>query len=231
MKRIGLIGGVSPESTVIYYRLINAAARAALGGDHSAEMVIYSLDFGVIKDRYARADWPAFKAEVLKAARALDQAGCELIGICSNTTQLAAGDVAAAIDRPVIGMIDTVAAALKRAGVQRPLLLGTPFVMAPGFYRSTLDAGFGGTCIVPDAEGQAAVDRVIFEELVNGQVLEASRAVYLDIIAAGERQGADAVILGCTEIPLLVDQGHTSLPVFDTTALHAGTIAAAAMER
>ncbi|MEM0986523.1 MAG: amino acid racemase [Pseudomonadota bacterium] len=171
MKRIGLIGGVSPESTVVYYRLLNAAAKAAMGGDHSAELVIYSLDFGVMVERYGRAEWPAFNGEVVKAARALEAAGCELLAICSNTTQRAADDVTAAVDLPLIRMIDVVARALSSAGIKRPLLLGTPFVMEGDFYRPTLEARFEGSCIVPGRDDREQVDRIIFEELVNGIIL------------------------------------------------------------
>lgn len=230
MKRIGLIGGVSPASTEVYYRLINAAAKAAKGGDHSAELVIYSLDFGVILAHYEAADWPAFKAEVVRAAERLRAADCELLGICSNTTQLAADAVAEAVDLPIVRLIDTLATALKAAGRQRPLLLGTPFVMEQPFYRETLANQFAGQCLVPDEANRLEISRVIFEELVNGTVLESSRSAYLKTIAQGRAAGADSVILGCTEITLLIKQDHTDLPVFDTTALHAKAIATAALK-
>lgn len=229
MKRIGLIGGVSPESTVVYYRLINAAAEAGLGRDRSADMVIVSLDFGAMKALYAAPDWPAFKARVVEAARALEAAGCEVLGICSNTTQVAAGEVAAATDVPLVRMIDTLATALSAAGVSRPLLLGTPFVMTGDFYRPALEATFTGSCLIPEAGDRAVVDRVIFEELVRGRVLAGSRDALLAIIARGRAAGADAVILGCTELMLILDDTHTDLPVFDSTALHARALAEAAL--
>jgi aspartate racemase len=230
LKRIGLIGGVSPESTAIYYRLINQAARAAMGGDHSAEMLIYSLDFGVIRAHYDSANWPAFTAEMVKAGKCLDAAGCEVIGICSNTSQLAADSVGEAIGHPLVGLIESLAAAMGASGVRQPLLLGTPFVMQGDFYRARLQALTASTCLVPDADGRAQIDRVIFDELVNGIVLETSRRAWLDIIARGRAAGADGVILGCTEISMLIGQEHTELPVFDTTALHADAIARAAIE-
>ncbi len=229
MKRIGLIGGVSPESTVVYYRLINAAAEATLGPDRSADLVIASLDFGAMKALYAAADWPAFRANVVEAARALEAAGCALIGICSNTTQIAADDVAAATGVPIVRMIDTLATALGAVGVARPLLLGTPFVMDGDFYRPALEAKFAGSCLVPAPADQAEVDRVIFGELVRGKVLPASRSALLEIIERGRSAGADAVILGCTELMLILDQDMTDLPVFDSTSLHAHALANAAL--
>ena len=229
MKRIGLIGGVSPESTVLYYRLLNAAAREAMGGDHSANLMIFSLDFGKIHKLYDAEDWAGFKAEVVGAGHALTAAGCELLAIGSNTTNMAADDVQAAVGVPVISLFEALVVALRARSATRPLLLGTPFVMEGPYYRQKLAEEFDMPTTVPSPGDRREVDRVIFEELVNGQFLDTSRDAYLEIIARGVADGADSVILGCTEIGLLIGQHHTDLPVFDTTRLHAAAIAQAAL--
>ncbi len=228
MKRIGLIGGVSPESTIIYYQLLNRAAAQRYDARASAEVVIHALNFGQMHALYAKQDWDAFKAIVVEAARGLAVNGCELIGILSNTTQIAARQAAAAIDVPLVNLIDCLASAMRKAGVKRPLLLGTPFVMTGDFYRPELKQRHGFECLIPDAEGRDIVDRVIFEELVKGQVKPQSRAAYLEIMDKGVAQGADAVILGCTEIGMLISQTHTDIAVFDTTHIHAAALAEAA---
>lgn len=228
MKRIGLIGGVSPESTIIYYQLLNQAAADIYGPPASADVVIHALNFGEMYSHYASNDWDRFKAIVIDAAKGLEAAGCELIGISSNTTQIAAREAASAINIPLINLVDCLANTMQAAGVTRPLLLGTPFVMTGDFYRPELKSRHGFECIIPDADGRDLVDRVIFEELVKGQVLEHSRAAYLDIIDKGAKQGADAVILGCTEIGMLIEQDHTDIAVFDTTRIHAAALANAA---
>lgn len=224
-KKIGLIGGVSPESTVFYYRLINQAAARRLGRPHSAEVIIYALDFGTMMKHYTAEDWPSFKAEVVRAGRALEAAGCDALAISSNTTQMAVFDLADAVGAPVINMLTVLGNALTDAGVQRPLVLGTPFVMEGDFYRPHLEAIYGLKTIIPGADDRREVDRVIFEELVNGVISPEARRSYIEIIARGAAAGADAVILGCTEIGLLIEQDHARQPVFDTTRLHAAAIA------
>jgi len=228
MKRIGLIGGVSPESTILYYQMLNEAARQAYGPDCSAEIIIHSLNFGEMYDYYLKGDWSTFKTRVVDAARGLAAQSCGLVAISSNTTQVAAADAAQAIEVPVIDLVASLASEMHKDGVKRPLLLGTPFVMTGDYYRPELQTKYGLACIIPDAAGQKCVDRVIFQELVRGQVRQDSRQAYLDLIEKGRAEGADSVILGCTEIGMLIEQRHTTLPVYDTTRIHAAAIARAA---
>lgn len=223
-----MIGGVSPESTVVYYQLLNQAARRALGGDHSADIVIHSLDFGVMHQLYDAADWDGFTAKVASAARGLEAADCELIAISSNTTQVAAEASAAAVDAPFVFLIDALADAIRAKGAARPLLLGTRFVMEGHFYRPTLQERFGIDCVTPSEPDRAEVDRIIFEELSLGAIRDASRARFLEIIERGRDAGADSAILGCTEFNLFDCPSRTETPLFDTTLIHAAAIARAA---
>lgn len=219
MRRLGLIGGVSPESTALYIRLLNDGVRARLGGEHSASFVLWHLDYGVMIAHYRAARWDAFTAEVVKAGKGLVAAGADALMITSNTTHVAADALAAATGARVIHLLDALAAALTVRGVKRPLLLGTPPVMAGPFYRAALKARFDGDVVVPAPADQRDVERIILDELCFGVVREASRARLIDIIAAND--SADGVILGCTELPLILSQADWLSPVFDTTALHA----------
>ena len=228
MKRIGLIGGVSPESTVIYYQLLNQAAQQRYGETSSAEVVIHALNFGEMYGYYKAEDWTTFKQRVVDAAKGLALQGCDLVAISSNTTQVAANDAAAALEIPLINLLECLADAMREKGIQKPLVLGTPFVMNGPYYRAELLATYGFETLIPEPAAQAVIDRVIFEELVKGVVRPESRQAYLEIIDAGRQAGADGVILGCTEIGMLIEQAHTSLPVFDTTLIHAAAIAEAA---
>jgi len=222
MPLVGLIGGVSPEATQIYYRHLNRAARERLGGQHSANVLYYMLDYGVMIGHYHDENWTAFIAEVVAGANALKAGGAEVLAITSGTTHVAADAVAAATGLPVIHMLDSLTAAMDRAGSSRPLLLGTPWVMAGEFFRPALLERFGGEPIVPSEQDRALVGRVIFDELVNGEVLEGSRDELISMISGYD---ADGVILGCTELCMILGSEHIDLPVFDTTAIHAGDIA------
>ncbi len=228
MKRIGIIGGVSPESTVTYYRLLNTAAREAFGGETSADIVIHSLNFDRMHGLYRAGAWAEFKQTVVAAGEGLVAAGAECLAIASNTTNMAAEDLAAAVDVPVIRLLETLADALRAACVERPLLLGTPVVMAGDFYRPTLSAVYGFDTLVPDEEDREEVRRVIFDELVEGVVRDASRASWRAIIKRGVDAGADSVIYGCTEIDMLMRPGDVDIPAFDTTLIQAEAIARAA---
>lgn len=221
MKLLGLIGGVSPESTQIYYRLLNDAAKARLGGEHSQRMIVSSFDFAVMADLYRRQDWDRYKAEVVEAGFRLKRAGADALMICSNTTGMAADALRQATDLPVVSLIDALAAALKAGGSEKPLLLGTPFTMEGDFYRPALLEQHGQETLIPDAEDRETVRRVIFDELVRGVVKDASRRAYLDIVERGRAAGADGVILGCTEICMLISQDDVDIPAFDTTRIHA----------
>ncbi len=219
MKRIGLIGGVSPESTEIYVRLFNRAARARLGGEHSAAFVVWHLDYGVMIDLYRRCDWPRFIEEVVRAGEGLKRAGADALMIGSNTTHIAAESLGVATGIPVIHLLDALADALRRKGSRRPLLLGTSVTMTGGFYRAALAQRYDGDPLIPVEHDRRIIERVILDELCHGVVKEESRRALLDVIAAYPE--TDGVILGCTELCMILSPEHGSKPFFDTTALHA----------
>lgn len=221
MKTLGLIGGISPESTAIYYRLLNDNARARLGGKHSAKLLLWSFDLDEIDATYRAADWDRYRAMVAEAGARLKRAGADALMICSNTTHLAAEAVRAATGLPIVHIIDALAAEIEKKGVRKPLLLGTGFVMGGPFYRADLKTRFGVDTLVPDERGQAETNRIIFDELVRGRIEATSRAALLEMIGAARRAGADAVILGCTELSLILCEDDTDLPVLDTTRIHA----------
>ena len=226
MKLLGLIGGVSPESTEIYYRLLNDAAKARFGGDHSQRMIVWSFDFGRMYDLYSAGDWAGYRGAIVEAGLTLKPTGVDALMICSNTSNMAAEDLRAASGLPVIDLLAALAAAVRKAGSRRPLLLGTPFTMEGDFYRPTLREAHGCETLIPNAEDRETVGRVIMDELVAGVVKESSRRAYLDVIERGRAAGADGVILGCTEICMLIGQEHVDLPVFDTTRIHAAAASA-----
>jgi aspartate racemase len=219
MKRLGLIGGISPESTEIYVRLLNNAARQRLGGEHSANFICWYLDYAVMIGLYRKRDWPRFIDEVVAAGEGLKRAGADALMIGSNTTHLAADALAEATGLPVIHLQDALAAAMKAAKSRRPLLMGTPVVMSGEFYGPALAARYDGAPVIPDAGEQRDIERIILEELCFGVVNDRSRAALLDIVAA--HPDCDGVILGCTELSMILAQDHCDIPVFDTTALHA----------
>lgn len=229
MKTLGLIGGVSPESTAIYYRLLNAAARARLGANHSARLIVWSFDFHAIDAVYAAGDWTRYRGLVVEAGQALKRAGVDALMICSNTTHLAAAAVTAATGLPLIHVVDALAAEIEGRGVRRPLLLGTTFVMTGDFYRNDLKSRFGVETMVPDEADRAEANRIIFEELVRGRIEDRARALYVGIVEKARRNGADAVILGCTELSLLLAEADVDLPLFDTTRIHAAAASAFAL--
>ena len=220
MKTIGLIGGMSWESTIPYYRLINEAVRERLGGLHSARLVLHSVDFAEIEQLQRAGEWDATGAILAQAARGLEAAGAELLLIGANTMHKVAPAVAATVRIPLLHVADATAAAVKAAGLDTVGLLGTRFTMEQTFYVERLQQ-HGLTVIVPEADARALVHRVIYEELCRGRILDASRAAYREVMAALVAQGAQGIVLGCTEIALLVDAGDASVPLFDTTRLHA----------
>ncbi|WP_282949760.1 MULTISPECIES: aspartate/glutamate racemase family protein [unclassified Sphingopyxis] len=219
MKTIGLIGGLSWESSAEYYRLLNRAVRDRLGGLHAANIVLHSLDFAPIAALQAEGDWPALDRAMVEAAAALERSGADLLLICSNTMHRCAGEIEAASALPLIHIADPVTAAIKAAGLRRVGLLGTTFTMEQDFYRGRM-AKAGLDVIVPDEAGRAAVHRIIYDELVQGVIREESRGAYRQVIAALVDRGAEAIILGCTEIMLLVGPEDSAVPLFDTLALH-----------
>jgi aspartate racemase len=220
MKTIGLIGGLSWESTAPYYRHVNEGVRERLGGLHSARIVLWSFDFAQVEALQAEGDWAAATRLMEDAARRLAGAGAELIVIASNTMHRMADEVEAAAGLPLIHIADATGLAVRAAGLRRPALLATRYTMEQDFYRGRLAARHGVEAMVPDERGRELVHRIIYEELCVGIVRPQSKAAYLEEIERLRRQGADGVILGCTEVGLLLGPEDTDLPMFDTTRLH-----------
>lgn len=220
MRTLGLLGGMSWESTLPYYRIVNERVRQRLGGLHSAKLVLHSVDFAEIEALQHAGDWDAAGAILVDAARALHAAGAEALVICTNTMHLVAPAIEAAVDLPLLHIADATAARIRDAGLLRVALLGTRFTMERDFYRRRIEAA-GIDVIVPDAPQRDVVHRVIYEELCLGRILDASRDAYRAIIDDLVAKGAEGVILGCTEIGLLVGEGDATVPLFDTTRIHA----------
>ncbi|MFE0137774.1 aspartate/glutamate racemase family protein [Streptomyces sp. NPDC059037] len=228
MKTIGLIGGMSWESSAAYYRLLNELVRERLGGLHSARCVLYSVDFAEIEELQVAGEWERAGELLAAAAKGVEAAGADLVLICTNTMHKVADQVQGALSVPLLHLADATADAVLDAGVRRVALLGTAFTMEQDFYRERLTAR-GLDVLVPDAEGRALVHRVIYEELCVGVVRDESRAAYQGVIADLVRDGAEGVILGCTEIELLISQEHSEVPLFPTTRIHAEAAVAAAL--
>lgn len=219
MKTIGLIGGMSWESSAHYYRLINEGVRARYGGLHSARVLMLSLDFAPIAELQANGDWATLSAQMAGAARSLTAGGADMLLICANTMHLCADAVEAATDVPLLHIADPTIAAIHAAGLSRVGLLGTAYTMEKPFYTGRMAAA-GIEALIPNAEDRAVIHRIIFDELVQGVIRDESRADYRRIIAALVADGAEAIVLGCTEIMLLVDASDSTVPLFDTLALH-----------
>ena len=221
MKTLGLIGGLSWESTAVYYRLLNRIARERLGGHHSAELLMYSVDFAPIAAMHAAGDWPAAVEVMVDIARRLERGGAEAILICSNTMHKTAGEVREAVAVPLIDIMQVTASSVRAAGVRRPLLLGTRFTMEQDFYVDGLKAG-GVTPTTPPIGAREWLHAIIYDELVQGRVEPVSRRAFVAMVdRAITDDGVDGVILGCTELGLLVGADDLSAPTFDTTELHA----------
>ncbi|MFI7341110.1 aspartate/glutamate racemase family protein [Streptomyces sp. NPDC050085] len=229
MRTIGLIGGMSWESTAEYYRLLNELTRDRLGGLHSARCVVYSVDFAEIERLQVEGDWEQAGRILAEAARRLEAAGADLLLLCTNTMHKVADQVQAATAVPLIHLADATADAVRAAGVKRVGLLGTAFTMEQDFYRGRLARG-GLDVRVPDDAGRALVHRVIYEELCLGVVRDASRAAYQEVIADLVASGAEGIVLGCTEIELLIGAGDSPVPVFPTARLHAEAAVRAALD-
>jgi len=221
MKTIGLIGGMSWESTAIYYRLLNRMARERLSGLHSAQLLLWSFDFAEIEALQAAGDWARATEAMVAAARRLARGGAACIVICSNTMHKMASEVQAAVSIPLIHIGDATAAAIREAGAQKPLLLATRYTMEQDFYKGYLRERHGIDVAVPDEAGRTAVHDIIFNELCQGIVTPESKQAYLDVIARAKADGIDGVIFGCTEVGLLLSAEDLDLPAFDTTPLHA----------
>lgn len=221
MRTIGLLGGMSWESSVEYYRIINEEVRRRCGGTHSAKSVMYSVDFHEIESMQHDERWDELTATMAAAAKNVEAAGADCLVICTNTMHRMADEVQAAIGIPLIHIADATARAIKAADVQAVALLGTRFTMEGDFYRGRLESRHGLDIRVPDVAARETIHRVIYDELVQGVVADSSRAAYLGIIEELTAQGADGVIAGCTEIELLVEPHHVDVPYFPTTRIHA----------
>jgi aspartate racemase len=225
MKVIGLIGGMSWESTIPYYRHINEAIKERLGGLHSAKVILYSVDFFEVERLQHAGDWEAAGELLAHAARALERAGADFLVLCTNTMHKVAGAIEAAVALPLLHIADPTAQEIKRAGLSTVGLIGTRFTMEQAFYKDRLRDRHGLTVLVPHAADQAIVHQVIYDELVLGRIVPASKAEYRRVLAALVDAGAQAVILGCTEISLLVDASDATVALFDTTSIHARSAA------
>jgi aspartate racemase len=230
MKTIGLLGGMSWESTATYYRLINEGIRDRLGGLHSAELALYSVDFEPIERLQHRGDWTGAAESLADAARRVEAAGAEFLVLCTNTMHTVAPQIEEAIRIPLLHIADATAAEIGEAGVRRVGLLGTSFTMEQEFYRGRLSDRHGIEVLIPDAPERQTVHRVIYDELCVGRIRDESRSRYVEIIRALAGRGAEAVVLGCTEISLLVRPGDSPIPTFDTTEAHARRAVALAVE-
>ncbi|WP_210485430.1 aspartate/glutamate racemase family protein [Microvirga antarctica] len=218
---IGLIGGMSWESSAEYYRIINQRVRDRLGGLRSARCLMWSFDFGEIEALQQAGRWDEAAELMIDAARRLERGGADFFLICTNTMHRMADTVAAAVHIPLLHIVDPTAQRIEAAGFRRVGLLGTAFTMEQDFYKGRLQNRFGLDVLVPESEDRAAIHRIIYDELVQGRVEPHSRAVYRAVIGRLVEQGAEAVILGCTEIMLLVKPEDSQVPLFDTTGLHA----------
>lgn len=228
MRTIGIIGGMSSESSAQYYTLINRGVRDALGPAHSARIVMDSLDFGEVEPLQRAGEWEALGDMLAASARRLEAAGADFLVLATNTMHKLADRVEAATSLDLLHICEPAAAAIGRAGLSRVALLGTAFTMEQAFYRERLETA-GLAVIVPEAADRAEIHRVIYEELVAGRFLETSRKAYRGAIGRLAARGAEGIVLGCTEISLLIGPEDSALPLFDTTALHAEAAARRAL--
>jgi aspartate racemase len=221
MKTIGLLGGMSWESTVGYYRMINEGVKQSQGGLHSAKIAMVSVDFAPIEAMQHAGDWDGTAALLSQAAKSIQAAGADCLLICTNTMHKVAPQIAAVLDIPLLHIADATAEVLVAEGIKTVGLLGTGFTMEEGFYKDRLSENYGLEVVIPNTEDRKIIHDVIYQELCLGKTEVASKVEYLRIIQALKEQGAEAVILGCTEIGMLVEQADTDVKLFDTTAIHA----------
>ncbi len=230
MKTIGLIGGLSWESTSVYYSYINRYVQDRLGGLHSAKCLIYSFDFEDIAALQRQGEWEKATEKMIKAAKCLEHGGAELLVICTNTMHLMADDIQDACTIPVIHIVDAVGKEINKQNVTKVGLLGTKFTMEQPFYRNLLEQQ-GIEVIIPNEAEREAIHTIIFDELCKGDFKASSKNVYVNVINQLVEEGAEGIILGCTEIPLLINQQDTAVPLFDTTHIHAKTVVDVALLR
>ncbi len=229
MKTIGLIGGMSWESSLAYYRIINETTRDRLGALHSAQVLLYSFDFAEIEPLQAAGRWDEAAERLISAAQALERGGADLFLLCTNTMHRVADEIQRRVSIPLLHIADSTADKVVKAGIGSVGLLGTRYTMEEGFYRDRLSQGHGLEVLVPGPEDRRLVHEVIYQELCLGKVLETSRDHYRRILRELVGSGAQGIILGCTEIGLLVGEDDASVPVFDTARIHAQAAAEAAL--
>ena len=220
MKTIGLLGGMSWESTELYYRLINESVKSKLGGLHSAKIILHSVDFAEIEKLQHIGDWDKTAEILTQAAQGLERAGADFIVICTNTMHLVAPQIQAGVDIPLLHIADATAEEIVKSEIQKVGLLATGFTMEKDFYKGQLENKYNLEVLTPNAEDRKIIHQIIYEELCLGTIKEESRTKYLLIMNKLVNQGVEAIILGCTEITLLVKPEHTNIKLFDTTALH-----------
>ena len=221
MKTIGLLGGMSWESTVSYYRAINEGIKNTLGGLHSAKIAMYSVDFDPIEKLQQEGDWEGTAKILSEAALSVQSAGADFLVICTNTMHKVAPQIEAAIDIPLLHIADATAEALVHNGIKKVGLMGTAFTMEQDFYKDRLSQKYGLKVLVPNEKDREVIHKVIYQELCLGKVETDSKTEYLRIIESLANHGSEAVILGCTEIGMLVNQSDTNVKLFDSTAIHA----------
>lgn len=224
MKTIGLIGGMSWESTVDYYRYLNEGVKEALGGLSSAKILLYSYNFSEVEVLQHSGDWDELTRNMVEKATKLQEAGADMIAICTNTMHKMAPDIEKAVNIPLIHIADATGAIIKEKGQKKVALLGTNFTMNGDFYKGRIKEKFDVEVIVPNEEDRQIVHNIIYDELCKGVIKEESKFKYIQIIEKLAGEGAEGVILGCTEIPLLIKAGDTSIPVYDTTKIHSNAL-------
>jgi len=221
MKTIGLIGGMSWESSLEYYRMINKLVKKELGEPHSAELIMYSVDFAEYEELQHQGNWDILTAKMIALAKKLEAAGADILLICTNTMHKMAADVEEKINIPLLHIADAAAEAIKAEKLNTVALLGTKFTMEEDFYKKRLKDEHGIKVIIPEEKDRDIVHNVIYNELISGVIKDESRENFKEIIEKLKNKGAEGVVLGCTEIPLLIKDKDSSIPVFDTSAIHA----------
>jgi aspartate racemase len=231
MKTIGLIGGMSWESSLEYYRMINELVKLELGDLHSCKSIMYSVDFAEIELLQHNSQWEELSDIMIHAASSLEKAGADFIVICTNTMHKMADDVQNKISIPLLHIADTVSTEIVGMGLKKVALLGTRFTMEQDFYKGRIKDKYGIDVIVPNEEDKKVIHDVIYKELVKGIFKESSKKKYIEIIQKLIEQGAEGIILGCTEIPLLIKQQDVNIPIFDTASIHARAAVKYALEQ
>jgi aspartate racemase len=231
MKTIGLLGGMSWESSLVYYQIVNQKVKEILGGHHSCECVMYSVDFDPIKKLQHENNWEKLTQIMIQAAQKIEKGGAEMLTICTNTMHKMYDDVQTNISIPVLHIADATAEAIKARNINKIALLGTRFTMEHDFYKGRLTEKHGIEVLTPAGNDLESVHNIIYNELVLGEIKTESREIYKRIIEDLAKKGAQGVILGCTEIPLLIKQTDVSIPVFDTTTIHAEKTVEFALEK